>query len=135
MSGVVADMPESRAYIGADAVFSLAHGAWQLNPRFSRYLVRGGSGASEFDLNLLYQFQGFESASVVPYVGVGGGFVSGDLGTAARSSKDRTMSVNVVSGVTLFSQRSISALMQSHYTVMRDRLNIFALSLGVSWKP
>lgn len=125
--GAVMDTPDDWFIVGGEARLPIQGRTIDINPRFAYRPFEGGH-TLQIDVNVVWEIPLANPGSFRPYGGVGGAFIQD---TFAEESEGY-VGLNLIGGVRFELQQSrLSPYVTMQYTMVRDRSNPFAISVGV----
>ena len=125
--GVVFDTEEDWFFLGGDVRLPIQNRTFEINPRLSYQPIEGGH-TTQIDVNVIWQLVLANQGRFRPFAGIGGGVISD---TFAEETETK-VGFNLIAGTRFaLAQSRIQPYVHVQYTMVRDRLNPFAVAFGV----
>ena len=127
--GATMDTPEDWFHLGGDVRLPISNRYFEINPRLSFQPFEGGH-TFQIDVNVIWELQLANPGRFRPFAGVGGAFINDSFG----DESDNNVGLNLVAGVRLaMDQSRIQPFAHIQYTLVRDRMNPFAIAVGAAF--
>lgn len=127
--GAQLDTSDDWFFFGGDARLRVQGRSFEINPRLAFQPFEGGN-TLQIDVNVLVELELAVPNRFRPYVGLGGAVVRSSF----DGDSDTSVGLNLAGGVRLDMEgrTRLEPFAHVQYTIVRDQLNPFTISVGVS---